>query len=382
MRWGNLIALGAEIATTRRMTETPDLEQMSSDPYVHVHRVAEAVRQRAEHEPLALVIDDADKLDTPEVWWDALFGTRLPRLAARLPVLVVLGVERTSTAKSHALQVVDTKLLPAGLAEETRLPALDPARIARALGRVDDALLGQLRSLVYGRPAWLDEVWREWREQGAVVRRDGRWTTAPDARDRVSVSLHGWVESALRAGAPDGDAYWRAKQIVETAALEGQRFTVEALAAVLGNDVEELIDWIDEHLADPDGPSLLAEDGFVERTEGVDPPELRCYRFCSAMVAGVLRQEVLDGTNGKELARTYAHALAQVYRWSSVEQRRLDDQPAGDDGGRRGAGGVHLAEGEPTGGRRGRGTVGAVPRRSPRHGVGVGGGAGGDGRSG
>ena len=37
--------------------------------------VEQAVRERAEREPLAVVDDDADKLDTPEVWWDALFGT-------------------------------------------------------------------------------------------------------------------------------------------------------------------------------------------------------------------------------------------------------------------------------------------------------------------
>jgi hypothetical protein len=232
-------------------------------------------------------------------------------LAAHLPVLVVLGVERTSTAAgSHALQLIDTKLVPAGLVEEIRLPPLDPARIERALGLMDGALLGQLRALVQGRPGWLDEIWGEWRDQGVVVQRDGQWTAAPDARDRVRMSLHGRVELALRAGAPDGDGYWRALEVLRTAALEGQRFTAEAVADVLGEDVEDLIDWIDEHLADPDGPSLVVDDGFVERADGVDPPALRCYRFCSPLVAGVLRQEVLAGTNGKLLAGRYARALA------------------------------------------------------------------------
>ena len=315
---GNLIALGAEIATTRQLVDSLDPERLPSDPYVHVVRVEQAVRERAEREPLVIVVDDADKLDTPEVWWDALFGTMLPRLAAALPVFVLLGVERASTARSYGQQVIDSKLLPAGLAEVIRMPPLDPGRITRALGPIDDGLLGRLRSLVQGRPAWLDDLWREWRADSVVVQRDGRWTTAPDGRSRARTSLHAWVDVALRKGAPDGDAYWRAKEILETAALEGQRFTVEALAAVLGEDVEDLIDWIDDHLAGPDGPSLLEEDGFVGRAEGVEPPELRCYRFRSAMVAGVLRQEVLAGTGGKELARRYAHAMAGAYRWSPV----------------------------------------------------------------
>jgi hypothetical protein len=315
---GNLIALAAEIATTKLLADVLDPAHLPSDPYLAVSRVEEAVRWRAQDGPLALIVDDADKLDMPEVWWDVLFGTTLPRLADHLPLLVVLGVERASTAASYALEVLDKRLVPAARAEEIRLPPLDAARIEGALGPVDAALLRQLRPLVQGRPGWLDEVWRTWHAEGAVVRRAGRWVAAPDARDRVGLSLHAWVERLVRAGAPDGDAYWRAKEILETAALEGQRFTVEALAAVLNDDVEDVIDWIDDHLAAADGDSLLAEDGFVERAEGVEPPELRCYRFRSAMVAGVLRQEVLAGTKGKEQARRYAHALAGVYHWSPV----------------------------------------------------------------
>ena len=101
------------------------------------------------------------------------------------------------------------------------MPPLDPGRITRALGPIDDALLGQLRSLVQGRPAWLDDLWREWRSDGVVVQRDGRWAVAPDARSRARTSLHAWVDVALRKGAPDGDAYWRAKEILETAGAGG-----------------------------------------------------------------------------------------------------------------------------------------------------------------
>ena len=316
---GNLIALGAEIATTRHLVDSLDPDRLPSDPYVHVVRVEQAVRERAEQRAAGHrrrrrgqarhaggvvgrpVRHDAAATGRPTSrcsWSSASSGPPRPG--------------RT------ALQVIDSKLVPAGLAEEIRVPPLDPRRITRALGPIDDALLGQLRSLVQARPAWLDDLWRGWRADDVVVQRDGRWAVAPDARSRARTSLHAWVDVALRKGARDGDAYWRAKEILETAALEGQRFTVEAVAAVLGEDVEDLIDWIDDHLAGPDGPSLLQEDGFVERADGVEPPELRCYRFRSAMVAGVLRQEVLAGTNGKERARRYAHAMAGAYRWSAV----------------------------------------------------------------
>ena len=64
---GNLIALGAEIATAHQMVDSLDPERLPSDPYVHVVRLEQAVRERAEREPLVLVVDDADKLDTSEV---------------------------------------------------------------------------------------------------------------------------------------------------------------------------------------------------------------------------------------------------------------------------------------------------------------------------
>ena len=139
---------------------------------------------------------------------------------------------------------------------------------------------------------------------------------APDARSRARTSLHAWVDVALRKGARDGDAYWREGGPRDRRA-RGPAVAVRR-GRCLGKDVEDLIDWIDDHSTVRTDPSLLEEDGFVERAEGVEPPELRCYRFRSAMVAGVLRQEVLAGTNGKELARRYAHAMAGVYRWSPV----------------------------------------------------------------
>ena len=200
------------------------------------------------------------------------------------------------------------------MAEEVRIRPLDRDRIRQSLWPIDDDLIDHLRSLVQGRPAWLDELWRVWRAQGVVEWRNGRWAVTPDARGRVRTPLLSWVELALRRGVPDANAYGRAREVVRTAALEGQRFTAEALATVRGEDVEELIEWIDDHLIGPD--RLLEDDGFVERAEGVDPPELRCYRFRSALIAGVLRQDVLAQTNGMALAGQYAHALAAVYRWS------------------------------------------------------------------
>ncbi len=316
---GNLIALAAELATTHLMTDRPDLAKIPNAPDLQALWVEEALGWHAAQQPVGIVIDDADQLSSPEIWWDVLLGTIVPRLATEVPVLVVLGVERsTPAAGSYALRAVDSRLMRDGVADEVRLGPLDRERIRRSLWPIDDDLVDHLRSLVQGRPAWLDELWRAWRAQDVVEWRNGRWAVAPDARGRVRSPLRSRVDLALRRAVPDADAYDRARDLVRTAALEGQRFTAEALAAVLDEDVEDLIEWIDDHLAGPDG--LVEDDGFVERAEGVNPPELRCYRFQSALVAGVLRQDVLAETNGKTLARRYAHALAAVYWWSPASR--------------------------------------------------------------
>ena len=315
---GNVVAFLAEVATRWQLNAEFSLKEQSVDPYVSVAQFEQALRQAANVKPLVIVVDDADKVDRPDVWWDVLFGTLLPRSADRLPMLLVLGVERTSSAASYALQVIDRRLIPGGLAEEIRLPRLDPARIAAVVGPLDDGLFEQIRSLINGRPAWLDEIWREWRKEGAVVLHDGRWVAAPDTRDRVGHSIHGWVVRALHAGGPGGEAFEQALTIVQTAALEGQRFTAEALAAVLRIDVEQLIGWINEHLVDRHGQSLLKRDGIVKRRAGLDPRALRCYRFRSAVIAGVLRDDMLTDKDGKALAGRYARALALVYQASSV----------------------------------------------------------------
>lgn len=75
---GGLILLAAEIATGARM-ESDDAPAVN-DAVVLVERVATALEQRAAAGPMALLIDDADQLVEPHLWWDVLFASLLPDL--------------------------------------------------------------------------------------------------------------------------------------------------------------------------------------------------------------------------------------------------------------------------------------------------------------
>ena len=314
---GSLVALVAELATACHMAAGEQAAD-TGDEYVQLARLTVALERTAASAPVALLIDDADDLDRPDVWWDVLFGAQIPDLVAELPLVCVIGAERSSVARgSHAWDVLDA-LLTDGVAAEVRLGPLDRAAVTEALGAVDPTLADQLLTLAQRRPGWVAGLWESWCEEDLVVRRDGRWEFGTDGYARArATSVHRWVETSLRASVPDRTGYDRAVEILELGSLEGPHFTAEVVAAMLSEDVEDLIDWLDDTLSGPeedDGTSVLVEDGFVARSGG--EPLCR-YRFRSLLAAGTLREKVLRSTNGASLAGRYARTLAGTYRWSA-----------------------------------------------------------------
>ena len=316
---GDLILLIAELATAAKMTTELQVSAASNDPYVLINQLATAIRRCAQQKPLAIFIDDADKLAAPEVWWDTFFGAVLPRAIAQIPFIFVVSIEKAaSRPRSHASDVVDFSLLPDQLAEVIELEALNGSNIKECLRPIDDELIDQLLLVSKGQPAWLDEVWRQWLAEQVVLRHEDCWRLSPDARQKTDSFLTTWIETTLRATLGGGADYQRGLNVLRLASLEGPTFTIEAVAMLLSEDVDSLIDWIDETLtrSPANEHALLDEYGFVRRVPGLDPEELRLYRFRSALIAGALRESTLADADGPTVAGLYAHALRQLYHWS------------------------------------------------------------------
>lgn len=327
---GGIILLAAEIATgIRMMPDAPELPV--TDPRALIPELVQIIEQRAAVKPVALLIDHADQLAPAALWWNVLFGSQLASLVERLPVLCVLAIDRSSTTHdSPALKVVDLHLLPDGLATEVALEPLTRNRIATCLNPIEDALLDLLVPLAQSLPNQLAEIWHKWRDSGFIVRRRGRWWLASRKATLGGNVLLAWVETGLHSAVGDND-YRRARNVLAIAALEGPCFTAEAVAKILDEDVEILIDWIDDHLVSDDGSNLLREAGFVPRAQGTKPLQLRRYRFTSVMVAAILRQNTLVGSRGIDRAQGYARVLADLYAsttavapsWVIVQLARL-----------------------------------------------------------
>jgi hypothetical protein len=94
-----------------------------------------------------------------------------------------------------------------------------------------------------------------------------------------------------------------ARRTLGVAALEGEVFTVAAVARVLDEDEDALTDWLDDHLATDDGP--LEDIGFVDGRER----QLARYRFRDRAVWAALAGEA----PGRRVPRRYGEVLAELY---------------------------------------------------------------------
>jgi hypothetical protein len=94
-----------------------------------------------------------------------------------------------------------------------------------------------------------------------------------------------------------------ALRTLRVAALEGEVFTVAAVARVLDEDEDQLTDWLDDHLATDDGP--LEDIGFAVGRER----SLARYRFRERAVWAALKAD----PPGRRVPRRYGEVLAELY---------------------------------------------------------------------
>lgn len=122
--------------------------------------------------------------------------------------------------------------------------------------------------------------------------------------DAAEAQLHAAFEHLGEEPAAKG--YDLAVRTLRVAALEGTVFTVAALARVQGEDEDQLTDWLDDYLADDDGP--LEDLGFVD---GKERPLAR-YGFRDRGFWQALHERS-DPPLGRRIRGRYSAALAEVY---------------------------------------------------------------------
>ena len=244
------------------------------------------LRHAAEENPTIVLLDDWD--EAQRYHWDSMLLSFAREIAVDLPILIVVTVKAPINldppAKGGPSEVIKS-LTEKGLAELWKLEKLSPEEVAAAIGSTLPSIAARLHGVTGGNAHWVQEVWREWRLNEVVVINDGdRWLW--NSQRKNSTNLYADVlEDRLKRILKNHPVMEieQAREVLACAALEGSKFTADAVAWALNWDRDELIDLLDELVQsekNPDG--VLLEEGFVNIPTVSDVPRTLClYSFVS-----------------------------------------------------------------------------------------------------
>jgi AAA domain-containing protein len=275
------------------------------------------LREMCEQGPVVCLIDDADR--APAGWWSDLVVLFAQRVASDLPLLLVLAVDGPRLLGAHHDDEPDSlfvarRLTARGLAIWHPFALLTVEDLEEWTGPAAPQVLRSLLEVTGGRSAWAAQQWRDWCRRSVVVQDDvdGRWHFAPRGGERALDPLGDVLGERLRRllGETDLRRLDRTRELLACAALEGRRFTADAIARVLRRDRDEVIDALDDTLtrdaSRPDG--MLTEAGSVSISDETGERHLWRYRFASELDWLTLLHHGLTDAE----RRTYSLALAQA----------------------------------------------------------------------
>jgi class 3 adenylate cyclase len=262
-------------------------------------RLFEAVtswlRTTAASVPVLLVLDDIHWADRPTL----LLLRHLVHETARDPILIVGTYRSTDLDRAHPLSGMLADLRRDERVARLAVDGLTADGVAELLERAAGHELDQpaidLANAIFaetaGNPFFVGEIVRHLVESGALVRRDGRWTSDFTLAD---VGLPEGVREVVgrRISRLDDGA----QKVLSVAAVIGQEFGLPVLAAVAGNDEDSVLDLLDAARA----AGLVNEVGLDR------------YRFGHALVRATLLEE-LTTSRRVRTHRKIGEALEQQY---------------------------------------------------------------------
>ena len=333
------------------ISQVPTLlkENRQDDPRALNHLLRVAAKQQA----VILSVEDLDLASDP--LWITLLKALLEESAIdHVPLLLIATVATrqpiAQVAKDdlHEALWFVKEMQKRGLAESRFFETVTTSEVAVFTGPAQTPIIERLWTLADGIPLLVETLWQEWTREEVVEQRQGRWIAArPFEEHWVWGDMKDLAESLLadcldESSAFDFDA---AQEMLHIAALEGETFTVEAVAKVLNVEVDDVIDFFDDDLLETDEVDGILDDlGFQCVGRNDTELELHRYAFSQPYLQHVWLKYVdkeQRQTWSLQLARTLenlwwpdpkrvARTLARLYTEGSDPARAAEYQRAAD----------------------------------------------------
>ena len=286
-------------------------EPVSGDPETERHRLFEAVSdflaEMSQTDPVILVLDDVHWADKPSL----LLLRHLLRSGSPMRLLVLATYRDTDLDRTHPLAEVlaDLRREPgvarldlAGL-DASEVTALMEATAGHDLGEPGVGLAQAVQQETQGNPFFVGEVLRHLAESGAIVQRDGRWTSDRTLED-VGIP-EGIREVVGRRLSRLSDA---ANRALAVAAVIGAQFDLGTIEAAGGPAGEELFDALDQ----------AVQHAIVREVPGA----VGRYTFAHALVRSALYEEL---TTNRRVRMHWQVGLALEARYAQRDDAHLDE---------------------------------------------------------
>lgn len=271
--------------------------RLSDDPETERNRLFEAttdlLQNLSAREPVVLVLDDVHWARRPTL----LLLRHLLKTTVDLHLLIVATYRDTDLDRTHPLSEMLADMRRQAGVERLMLHGLDTRGVREFLQSTAGheleeegiALADALARETEGNPFFLGEVLRHLTESGALVFREGRWTSD------VELNEFGIPEGIREViGRRLSHLNSSSNEVLATAAVIGREFDLRVLGHVLDGGTEAALDAVGE----------AETAGLVEAVAG----RPGTYRFAHALVRSTLYEE-LPTTRRLRLHRAVGLAL-------------------------------------------------------------------------
>lgn len=255
--------------------------RLSDDPDTERNRLFEATTELlanvSAREPVVIVLDDVHWARKPTL----LLLRHLLKTTSHLQLLIVATYRDTDLDRTHPLSEMLADMRRQSGVERLMLHGLDERGVVEFLERTAGhdldgpglALAAAVGRETEGNPFFIGEVLRHLSESGALVFRDGRWTTDLELHDfGIPEGVREVIGRRLSHLDPS------ANEVLATASVIGREFDLRLLGSVLEGGTDQALDAIGD----------AETGGLVEPVAG----RSGAYRFAHALVRSTLYDEL------------------------------------------------------------------------------------------